>query len=264
MQARGKRATSQTTQGRCESERIAVRVIDYTFPEPALNLAYDEVLLNEAEAGRGGECLRFWESASPFVVLGVAQEAEAEVHRARCEAEGVPITRRCSAGGCVLQGPGCLNYVLVLDTRREPALRAIRRSYGFILGRVAEALNALGAAAACAGVSDLAVEGRKVSGNAQRRRKHFILHHGTLLYAAAPDLMTRYLKEPSDRPEYRGGRTHAEFIRNLDLGRGPLIEAVRGAFEALGETDAPTPRELERVEALGREKYASREWTFRR
>ena len=46
-----------------------MRLLDLSFEEPARNLALDEVLLNEAEEGRSGETLRFWErvKADPSV-----------------------------------------------------------------------------------------------------------------------------------------------------------------------------------------------------
>ena len=82
-----------------------------------------------------------------------------------------------------------------------------------------------------AGTSDLAAAGRKFSGNAQQRKRRFLLHHGTLLYAFDLSRVGRYLRPPPRQPEYRAGRDHVAFLRNLDL---PAEEIKRRAAHRLG------------------------------
>src|SRR5262245_29464931 len=91
-----------------------MRLLDYTFPTPEENLACDEALLDLCEAGHAPEVLRFWEPSSHFVVVGYANRIADEVNVTECRTRGIPILRRCSGGGTVLQGPGCVNYALVL------------------------------------------------------------------------------------------------------------------------------------------------------
>ena len=116
-----------------------LRLLDISFSRPAENLAFDEVLLNGLESGRSEETLRFWESPELFVVLGLGQARREEVRLDACEEDGIPVMRRCSAGGCVVQGPGCLNFTLALKYDRSPDLRSINGSYGYILGRLVSA-----------------------------------------------------------------------------------------------------------------------------
>jgi lipoate-protein ligase A len=80
----------------------------------------------------------------------------------------------------------------------------------------------------------LVVDGRKVSGNAQRRGRRALLHHGTLLYAFDPALAERYLREPRRRPPYRATRTHAEFMGNLPLSADALRVRAEAGLAALG------------------------------
>src|SRR5881227_2485343 len=160
-----------------------MRLLDLTLPEAVDNLALDEALLLEAEAGRGGAVLRLWEWPAPAVVLGSGGRLAEDVDEAACAADGVPVLRRSSGGGTVLLGRGCLLYSLVLDTRQTAELADVRRSYAVILARVARSLLPEAAGAEVCGVSDLAVGGRKFSGNAQQRKQRHILHHGTILYA---------------------------------------------------------------------------------
>jgi len=236
-------------------------LLHLSFANPARNLALDELLLNEAEAGRTGEVLRFWESPVPFVVLGLTQSASAHVEIERCDRDRVPILRRCSAGGCVLQGPGCLNFALVARIDR-PGYGTISASYRTILGALAPVFSEWTPGVAHRGISDLAVRDRKFSGNAQRRRRRFLLHHGTLLYAADLTAYTEYLKQPTDQPEYRAGRAHTDFTVNLQADRSLIVRSVSHAFRAANPLSL-TRRQLKELERLTEEKYKQAPWTYK-
>lgn len=237
-----------------------MRLLDLTLADAAANLALDEALLLEAEACHGGEVLRLWEWPRPVVVLGAGGSIGDDVHEDNCRADGVPILRRSSGGGTVLLGSGCLCYSLVLAYARSPALSEIRSSYTFILSRVADALEGLPTEPHIAGISDLEWEGRKLSGNAQQRKRDHLLHHGTLLYDFDLSLLGRYLREPARQPEYRAGRTHRDFVRNLSCTATELRSRLAAVFRAEA-TEADWPRE--RV-ALLTARYLSPEWVRRR
>lgn len=241
-----------------------MRFLDFSFTRPEENLAFDEILLEMAENGRGEETLRVWESGAPFVVLGVSQVLRQEVYEQNCLADRVAIMRRCSAGGCVLQGPGCLNYTLVLAHDQHPDIKTIRGSYCYILDAVCAALADRGIVAKHKGVSDIAVRGRKISGNAQKRRRRHILHHGTFLYTLDTDRIAKYLREPAERPQYRGARDHKGFLAAVDL---PSSEIKRALCEAFNVDPRPVKagrNELEAAKALAKEKYRAQDWIRRR
>lgn len=241
-----------------------MRRIDFSFASPAENLACDEVLSDRVEQMGDEQMLRFWESPTHFVVVGVGQVLRQEVREEACAQDGVPVLRRCSAGGAVLQGPGCLNFTLVLLRDACADLQTIRSSYCHILGRIAEALQARGTPARHRGVSDLAVNGLKISGNAQKRRRRSILHHGTLLYAFDAALLDRYLFEPADQPAYRRGRPHAQFVMNLPLASSELKQMVCEAFGVSSPPEGLTGAEQQETRRLAAEKYLSPDWIYRR
>lgn len=241
-----------------------MRLLHFSHPDPAMNLALEESILDAVEQGREPDTLRFWESPARFVVLGTGQALAEEVHEDHCRADDVPILRRCSAGGCVLQGPGSFNYALFLTYDRFPEIASLHASYRFILGRVCGALATLGIETRHEGISDIAIAGRKVSGNAQRRRRRALLHHGTLLYHADPAALSRYIREPVDRPDYRGGRTHGEFVTTLPTTPTALAEAIAAAFEIITPAGSPSPAESEAARLLAVEKYATEAWSRRR
>lgn len=238
-------------------------VIDATLETPEQNLALDEALYLELEAapsqelGRPAEeSLRFWESSTTFVVLGVAGKLHADVQVERCRQDGIPVLRRASGGGTVLQGPGCLNYALVLSLEARPELRDLTRCYREILGRTAAAL---GSDVRQDGTSDMTFGGRKLSGSAQKRGRRAILHHGTILYSFDLERVSSYLREPASQPPYRASRAHEDFIENYPLSREEIERRLCAAWGVLG----PRRRALPELTRLVHEKYATREWTER-
>jgi lipoate-protein ligase A len=236
-------------------------LMDLTLPTPAENLALDEALLLEAEAGRGGEVLRFWEWPHPAVVLGSGGVLKDDVNEEACECDGVPILRRSSGGGTVLLGKGCLCYTLVLSYDSAPELSAIRPSYDFILSRVAESLDGLVSELRIEGISDLTSGGFKFSGSSQQRKRSHLLHHGTLLYAFDLSLLPRYLREPPRQPDYRAGRDHLAFVRNLTCSPDELRNSLRTGWQADEQSAALPTAEVQR---LASEKYTSPGWNRRR
>jgi lipoate---protein ligase len=232
--------------------------IDYTFLDPAANLACDEALLDLCDGG-GPETLRFWESSTHFVALGCSNKAGAEARVAVCQERGVPILRRCSGGGAVLQGPGCLNFSVVL--RAPDTGRNIQGLYDRVLARHSRALaGLLGEPVEIQGETDLTFRGLKFSGNAQRRKRRAALVHGTFLWGFDLSRMEEFLPLPSRRPAYRDDRPHHKFVCNLPASGPALKECLRAAWSAASPLAAPP---VDAVQRLVREKYSRPEWTFK-
>jgi lipoate-protein ligase A len=234
--------------------------VGLTLPNLADNLALDEALLFQAETGQSADILRLWEWPALAVVLGASCRLEQDVDEPACQAENVPILRRSSGGGTVLLGRGCLLYTLVLAYDRAPPLVEIRSSYHWILDRMRAALADGVPGLDIAGTSDLAIAGRKVSGNAQQRKRRYLLHHGTLLHGFDLALVARYLRLPARQPEYRQQRAHAAFLTNLPLGPDEITRRLREAWQACTELTA-WPHELMRD--LAEAKYRRAEWIRR-
>jgi lipoate-protein ligase A len=239
--------------------RNHVKYLDHSWGDPAQNLACDEALLLEAEAG-GEETLRFWEPQSPFVVLGHASRAEDEISLEACRAAGVPVLRRPSGGAAVLQAPGCLNYTLTLNIAAR-GLGEVAAANAYAMERSRRALEPLvGAPVAIEGFTDLTLAGRKFSGNAQYRKKHALLFHGSFLLDCDIPLIEKLLLSPPRQPDYRRRRPHGEFLMNVHLSAAAVKAALREAWNAVEQRTAPPP---EKIEALVRERYSSEEWNFR-
>lgn len=194
--------------------------LDHTFPSPEENLAADEWLLDHCETSPPVEILRFWEPRQSFVVLGYGNSAAKNVRVAECQRRSIPVLRRISGGGTVLQMPGCLNYALVLRLEKNPALRTVSGANRWIMEKNRAAVEAsFGQPVTIAGHTDLILEnGRKFAGNSQRRRRRCLLFHGCLLLNADLSTVSQLLTDPERQPEYRAGRRHDEFLTNLSIG----------------------------------------------
>jgi lipoate-protein ligase A len=236
-----------------------MKYLNLSFPLPEENLACDEALLELCENGES-EILRFWESPEYIVVLGYANKARAEVNRAACGRENIPILRRPSGGGTVLLGPGCLNYSLVLHIR-DANLRNITSTNRFVLERMRNALEPLlGPGIEIRGDTDLSLHARKFSGNAQRRKRNSILFHGTLLLRFDLGLIEKVIRTPKKQPPYRVNRGHRDFLMNLNLPASLVRQSIKTEWGAK-QLFANTPHT--QIRELAAQKYASRKWNLK-
>jgi lipoate-protein ligase A len=240
-----------------------MKYLDLTLPTPGANLACDEALLDACDENPAAEILRFWEPTRPFVVLGYANHAAAEADLAACRAADVPVLRRCSGGGAVLQGPGCLNYSLVLGLDLHPDLHTIPAANGYIMEQQRRAMERLlESPVSVRGVTDLCCarggETLKFSGNAQRRKRHALLFHGTFLLDFDLDLLPRFLPMPSREPDYRQRRSHRQFVTNVELAAGLIKTALRETWAAVEPVSSPPE-----ISAALLEKYTGDEWNLK-
>jgi lipoate---protein ligase len=236
-----------------------MQYLDLTLASAAANLACDEALLDACDDGSGPEVLRFWEAEQSFVVAGFSNEVAREVNLAACREAGLQVLRRCSGGGTVLQGPGCLNYSLLLKINGHPALATIPGANRHIMERQKTALTGLlHRPVEVQGCTDLTVGGLKFSGNAQRRKRHALLFHGTFLLRFDLKLMDCFLNLPSRQPDYRQGRAHNCFLMNLEVDANAIKNTLREAWVA------NTPlSEVPDCSQLIAEKYARDDWNLK-
>lgn len=239
-----------------------MQLLTYSAESPDWNLAIDEALLLSAEEGAADESLRVWSSRTLFVVVGYSRSVAEDVDVRRCRRDGVPIVRRYSGGGTILQGPGCLNYNLVLRRDRERELATITGTTRAILRRHIAAISPfLAGRISREGDSDLAIEGKKFSGNAQRRLSACVQMHGTLLLDFDIRSLELYLREPDRQPAYRSGRSHREFVANVPLRSELVRDLLASAWNATGPPAEPP---LSLAGRLVNERYGKEEWNWKR
>jgi len=238
--------------------------MDFTFKDPASNLALDEVLLNLVEAGSESGFLRFWESKAHFVALGHGNRILQEVDEDQCKALQIPILRRISGGGTVLQGPGCFNYALALPILHDPYFASVTSTNRKIMDHHAKTLQTLcGRPVRVMGTTDLVLDNRKCSGNAQRRRQKSFLFHGTFLLDMDFSLVGKALKLPKLQPEYRYQRSHHDFLTSMKhVTRSAIRNAIMQCWEVDECGSVENGMESE-VKKLVEEKYGLVDWNYK-
>jgi lipoate-protein ligase A len=238
-----------------------MKYLDLTLGAPQEDLACDEAFLQRCEDNDGEEVLRFWEPRQHFVVLGYSSRVNSAVHLSTCRKHGVPVLRRCSGGGTVLQGPGCLNYTLILRISSRPILQDITKTNTFIMERLKVALEPLlGTKIRVEGFTDLALRTQKFSGNSQYRKRRALLFHGAFLLNFDISLIAKFLPNPPKHPPYRKSRPHEKFLTNLNIPAATIKTALKESWSAAEEAkDLP----FDIIATLVREKYSSDGWNLR-
>jgi len=198
-----------------------------------LPLPYDAVALERYR--REGPFIWLWEPERTEAVLG-AGTPEADVDLALCAARGVPVYRRRGGGGAVVLTRGCL----VITAAYEASRRQFPTQWiGPIAEAVARALRGLGLGGAqVRAMGDVAIGDLKVLGSSLYANREVALYQGSLLVDPDLDEIARYLPHPSREPDYRRGRSHAEFMTSL------VRAGYHGGMAALR---ASLVAELERV-----------------
>ena len=228
-------------------------------------LATEEAMLDYCEEREIGGFLSFWESGAYFVVLGYGKQLSAEVYKEQCLGLNIPILRRASGGGTVVQGPGCLNYSLVLPINSHPELESITTTNRYIMEKTRAALVPLvRGELKVEGHTDLTINGRKISGNAQRRKRRCLLFHGSFLLNFDLELISRTLRLPPQRPDYRKDRPHQDFITNLNIEPSEIEKALKNTWHVAGETSLELNAEISaRAKSLVESKYSRDDWNRR-
>lgn len=236
-----------------------MKLVDKTFTAAEENIAFDEALLLAAERDNDEVgFLRIWEPTQWLAVLGRGSSLLTEVNFDKCHQDKIPVIRRSSGGAAIVAGPGCLFYAVVLSLKQYPSLRFIDQAHAFVLSTLANGLKQVVPKIERQGTSDLAVEGRKVSGNSLRCRKDHLLYHGTILYDMPLEPISQYLHHPPRQPEYRSNRCHADFVANLNLPRQVVYHALLSAW---GHPEPIASNPQTDMESLVREKYGTHGWT---
>ncbi len=234
--------------------------LNRSYEDPNANLAFDEALLeamdslesqkleSASESGEPAELLRFWQMSVPCVVVGRSSRIAEEVHLDRCKRDAVPVLRRMSGGGTIVAGPGCAMFSVLLSLGARPECRSLDMAHRTVMSRVCQALQwsldeyGIDEKVDIRGICDLTIDGQKISGNALRLKRHWLMYHGTLLIDMPLTWISDYLAMPPKQPEYRQGRAHDQFVTGLgDRIREPkLFTAIlERALQRVWQADRP-------------------------
>ena len=238
-----------------------IRTVETGFNPAAQNMAIDEALTESV-----GEVpiLRIYGWRPAAVSIGYFQSMNEEVNFTKCREIGVDIVRRLTGGGAVLHEYE-LTYSFI--SRRYP--QNVVESYKWICDAIVISIKRLGFDASFVPLNDIVIAGKKVSGNAQTRRKGVLLQHGTILLGVDVNKMFSVLKVPSEKLRDKIIKDVKERVTSLagttyDNMATSLKTSFAAKFEAKLIDDTLSTEEISHARWLAERKYSSNEWNLRR
>lgn len=245
----------------------------------AMNMALDATAADTAANG-GPRTIRLYRWQPSTLSLGYGQPADT-VDWSFCRDAGIDVTRRPTGGGGIYHDEvGDISYSIAVPAEELPG--DLMETYDLLLSPVLDALDRMGVDAGLATdakpamhepacylravnpAHDVVVEGRKLSGNAQYRRKDAIIQHGSITYSRVVDRHLGVFAEPG--VDEVGFRSRVTSIRNeVGITRDEAVDALEAAFrEWAGPTDrAWSDRELADAATKVDDRFGADEWIRR-
>ena len=236
--------------------------IDNRCTDIYFNLAAEEYLLKQ----KRGNFFMLWQS-EPSVVIGKHQSVAAE--ETFLHEKGIALARRFSGGGAVYHDRGNINLSFI-ETRKQP-------DFEYYLQLVVDFLEKVGIAAYADQRLGIYVDERKISGSAQCIHKDRVMYHCTLLFSTDLDVLNGALSgQPDAENRLPGSRTlravpsvRSEVANVKEFLSGPMDvkRFMHLLFHSFIDDDDNriyrfSAGDLEAIERLKAEKYASQEWIY--
>ncbi|QGU04233.1 lipoate--protein ligase family protein [Corynebacterium comes] len=232
-----------------------------------MNVALDELMLDQVAAGTRGPTLRFWEWEDKATVIGSYQSYVNEVEPEGVEKHGIQVVRRISGGGAMfMEGGNCITYSLYVPGSMVAGL-SYEDSYAYLDQWVLAALARHGVNAWYEPINDITSDGGKIGGAAQKRRKGAVLHHATMSYDIDADKMMEVLRVGKVKLASKGLRSAKKRVdplrRQTGAPREEIIQTMISEFSnRYGATMAGLRDEdLAAAEKLVEEKFGTPGWT---
>jgi lipoate-protein ligase A len=235
----------------------------YTEPDstdPYYNLAYEEYILAHK---REGDWFMLWQNANTIVV-GMNQNPLEEIDADFVRDHSINVIRRMTGGGAVYHDLGNLNYSFITDAG-DPERLSMERFTGAICG----ALGAMGIRAEASGRNDIIIQGKKISGTAQRLLNGRLLLHGTLLFDSDLSMVAKALRPSPEKFLSKSTKSVQSRVANIrdflpegmpiDKFKNRLLIALTAdqfAYERL------ISREIDEVDRLSETKYRTWNWNY--
>lgn len=262
------------------------RYLPYTEHSGAENMAIDEAIMLEIAKGtQTTPTLRFYGWNPPTLSIGYSQSFAKEVSEQACQTAGIDIIRRPTGGRAVLHQYE-LTYSIIAPEVDEHVSGTVVQSYLKISRALLQGFQALGipvemtaygnkptlGSAACFDAPswyELVVDGRKLVGSAQMRKRGIILQHGSIILHFDIELLFRLLKFPNEavrqrfQTAFRAKACALDEVCARPISREELEQEIcRGLIERMSIClkEAPlTSAETDQLEVLTA-KYRSDEW----
>ena len=239
-----------------------MRYVVNTDTDPCYNMSFDEFCLTQIPTDDTFFCL--WRNR-PSVIIGLNQNAYAEVNLPFINEHGISLARRVTGGGAVYHDLQNLNFSIF-----RPLSASQAENGADAVECIVKALRSMGVPAEQGGRNDIYVEGRKVSGFARRIHKDRELIHGTLMYDVDIDTLTQALNVPGSKLSRTGVASVRSRVANLKdcLPQFASIDEFQSALQEMlagGDGEIPvSDGQKKTVRALADSKFSTEEWLLNR
>lgn len=223
------------------------------------NLASEEYLLKQTD----GYYIYLWIN-DRAVIVGTNQNAIEEVNLAYTEKAGVKVVRRLTGGGAVYHDKGNLCYTIIAPYNAD------EDNYKKFTAPVIEYLNSLGVKATFSGRNDIVIDDKKISGNAQTVYKNRIMHHGTILFNADAEELSKCLNPSKIKMQSKGIKSVRARITNVleHLPNKMTIDDFKAGLKEQFLKDCNNyefnEQDIAKINTLVKEKYSKYEWNIGR
>lgn len=244
------------------------RLLNTGYSTGYWNMACDEAMLEYVQE-TGTPVLRLYGWRPSCVSLGYFQSLEKQVDEKACRDAGVDIVRRITGGGTVYHKDE-LTYTIILPEDSPHVSEDILETYRTLTRPLISALKKIGVRASFTPLNDLTAGDKKISGNAQTRRKHCVLQHGTILLDVDAREMFSLLKVESEKMREKMAETVQNLVTSVkdETGDKHSLGDVEEAFaESYRKTlglnylnEDLNEKELEKITCLAHEKYGQKNW----
>ena len=195
------------------------RVILDPLGDGAINMAKDRAILIACNEGEAPATLRLYGWQKPTLSIGYSQDVSKNIDLESCEKNRIPVVRRFTGGRALLHQYE-LTYSVVAPIPHKAFPGSLRGTFEKISQAILESLKLVKIEGvkvagkkdrklgfepkrfpACFSVAnhcEIAVEGKKLIGSAQRRLHSAFLQHGSLILDMNPKLTHTLLKYPSE------------------------------------------------------------------
>ena len=239
-----------------------MKYIDWKETDPQINLAFEEYVFNQMDQDESYFLL--WQNDNA-VIVGKHQNTIEEINQEYIRENDIKVVRRLSGGGAVYHDLGNLNFTFIVNDRG-------REQFDFqtFARPLVEALKTLGVNAEFNSRNDIAIDGKKFSGNSQYAKRGRILHHGTILFNSNLATIQSALKVKKDKIESKGIKSVKSRVTNITdyLDETYTMEDFKAALlKAMFANDnlekiTLSNEEIQAIERLKTEKYATWDWNY--
>ena len=154
-----------------------------------------------------------WIPDKVYIVLGASNNPAEALNMDMVEKDKITVLKRPSGGQTVILTPNNIIIAAVYFDKKTMQPKDVFQQINKLIISTIEHTGIRDLS--LMGISDIAISGKKILGSAIYRNKEALLYHAVLNLGEPSITFERYLKHPSKEPEYRQGRSHAEFVTSL-------------------------------------------------